>query len=123
MDIALWIAQVLAALMFGFHGTTLVFRMERARSQFPWAKDASDVLLRFIGTAEILGAAGLILPALTRVLPWLTPLAAGGLVVLMILAALFHITRGEWPNVAFNVVLGVVAAFVAYGRSVVLPLT
>jgi putative oxidoreductase len=123
MEIALWIAQALAAVMFVFHGTTLVFRMERARAQFPWAKDVSNVLLRFIGTAEILGAAGLILPALTRVLPWLTPLAAAGLVVLMILAALFHITRGEWPNVAFNVVLGAVAAFVAYGRSVVLPLT
>lgn len=121
MDLALWIAQVLAALMFGFHGSTLLFGTERARVQFPWAKDVSNPLLRFIGVAEILGAVGLILPALTRVQPWLTPLAGIGLCLVMVLAAAFHIARREWPNVVFNVVLGALAAFVAYGRYFVIP--
>jgi putative oxidoreductase len=123
MDIAVWIAQVLAALFFGFHGSTLVFRMQRARVQFPWARDVPDAILRLVGVAEIAGAVGVILPALTRVLPWLTPLAAVGLYLVMVLAAIFHTIRREWPNVVFNVVLAGLAAFVAYGRYVVVPLS
>jgi hypothetical protein len=56
------------------------------------------------------------------VLPWLTPLAAIGLATIMVLAALFHITRREWPNVVFNLVLGTLAAFVAYAR-IAVPLS
>jgi len=116
MDVAVWIAQILAALAFGAHGYTLLFRPEQARKQYPWATDVPETLKRFIGTAEVLGAVGLIAPAATRILPWLTPLAALGLVALMVLAAIFHARRREWPNVVFNMVLGAVAAFVAYAR-------
>ena len=116
MDIAAWIAQVLAALVFGAHGYTLLFRPDQARKQYPWAVDVPETLKRFIGTAELLGAVGMIVPAATRILPWLTPLAALGLVALMVLAAIFHATRREWPNVVFNLVLGALAAFVAYAR-------
>jgi len=116
VDIAGWIAQILAALVFGAHGYTLLFRPEQAMKQYPWATDVPEPVKRFIGVAEVLGAVGLILPAATRILPWLTPLAALGLVALMLLAAIFHLTRREWPNVVFNLVLGGIAAFVAYVR-------
>lgn len=123
MDAAVWLAQVLAALAFGAHGYTLLFRPEQARKQYPWTTDVSENVKRFIGAAELLGAVGLIVPAATRILPWLTPLAALGLVAIMVLAAIFHATRREWPNVVFNLVLGALAGFVAYGRYVVVPLT
>ena len=123
MEIAAWVAQVIAALAFGLHGYTLLFRPEQALRQFPWAGDVPDNMKRLIGTAELLGAIGVIVPAVTTVLPWLTPLAAVGLATIMVLAALFHITRREWPNVVFNLVLGAIAAFVAYARYVALPLS
>ena len=116
MDIAAWIAQVIAALAFGVHGYTLLFRPAQALRQYPWAGDVPDSMKRLIGTAELLGAIGVIVPAVTKILPWLTPLAALGLTAIMVLAALFHITRREWPNVIFNLVLGAIAAFVAYAR-------
>jgi uncharacterized membrane protein YphA (DoxX/SURF4 family) len=116
VDIAAWVAQVLAALVFGAHGYTLLFRPEQATKQYPWTTDVPETLKRFIGTAEVLGGIGLIVPAATRILPWLTPLAALGLVAIMLLAAIFHVTRREWPNVIFNLVLGALAAFVAYVR-------
>lgn len=77
---------------------------------------------RFIGIAEILATIGLILPGLTNILPWLTPLAATGLVILMISAAIFHLARREYPNIVFNLILFALAAFVTYGRFVVAPL-
>jgi uncharacterized membrane protein len=116
MDIAAWIAQAIAALAFGAHGYTLLFRPAQALRQYPWAGDVPDSMKRLIGTAELLGAIGVIVPAVTKILPWLTPLAALGLTAIMVLAALFHITRREWPNVIFNLVLGAIAAFVAYAR-------
>jgi uncharacterized membrane protein YphA (DoxX/SURF4 family) len=74
------------------------------------------------GVAEILGGLGLVLPGLTRIRPELTPPAALGLVVVMVGAAAWHLTRGEVPNVAMNFVLGALAAFVAYGRWRIRPL-
>jgi hypothetical protein len=75
-------------------------------------------LRRFVGVAELLAAAGLILPWLTNILPWLTPLAATGLVIVMIGAVVFHISRREYPNIVFNLSLLALAAAVAYGRFV-----
>ena len=57
-----------------------------------------------------------ILPAATRIKPWLTPLAGAGLTVIMVLAAIFHATRGEWPMIGINATLGGLAAFIAWGR-------
>jgi VIT1/CCC1 family predicted Fe2+/Mn2+ transporter len=71
--------------------------------------------------SELLGGLGLLLPALTGTLPWLTPLAAAGLALIMLLAMGFHATRREAPAIVFNSILLVLAAFVAYGRFVVLP--
>jgi hypothetical protein len=87
-----------------------------------WLSAVPPVLMTFIGSAEILGALGLILPAATGILPWLTPLAAAALALVMLLAASFHATRREYPNLTGNLVLLLVAAFVAYGRWVLAPL-
>ena len=121
MKVALWTVQVILAVAFLFAGVLHGFRQEEAKAQLGWPAAVSPALLTFIGIVEIAGAIGLVLPALTNRLPWLTPLAALGLVALMLLAILFHISRGEYPNVLFNVVLLVLAAFVAYGRWALVP--
>jgi hypothetical protein len=69
-----------------------------------------------IGVCELLGAVGLILPSATRVLPVLTPVAASALTLVMVLAAGTHFSYGELPVIGVNVVLGGLAAFVAWGR-------
>jgi hypothetical protein len=73
-------------------------------------------LIRFIGIAELVGALGLILPAATRVKPFLTPVAAGALALVMLLAAGTHAMYGEMPAMIPVVVLGAMSAFVAWGR-------
>jgi len=81
-----------------------------------WYAAVPQPLIVFIGVCEVLGGVGLILPAMTRVKPKLTPLAAAGLTLTMILAAGFHLTRGEYVLVPANLVLAAVSVFVAAGR-------
>ena len=82
-----------------------------------WASQVPLPLVRFIGISELLGAIGLILPAATKIKPTLTPLAALGLLTIMILAMAFHLSRGEAQALPINMVLGGLAAFVAWGRT------
>ena len=70
----------------------------------------------------MLGAIGLVLPAVTGIATWLVWLAAGSLALLMLAAIVFHIARREWVNIVANAVLGAVAAFVFIGRLVLEPL-
>jgi uncharacterized membrane protein YphA (DoxX/SURF4 family) len=121
MNIALWIVQVLLGAMFIMAGTMKAFLYDRAYESLPWVKDVPKNLTRFIGVAELLGGIGLLLPALTGILPWLTPLAATGLALVMLLAMVFHARRREPQAIGFNGVLLLLAAFVAYGRLVLLP--
>jgi uncharacterized membrane protein len=86
-----------------------------------WMRAVPAPMVKTIGILEILGAIGLIVPALTGVLTWLTPLAALLLGVVMVLAAAFHVSRREAPNAFFNAVLGLLAFAVAFGRIVVSP--
>lgn len=123
MNIALWIVQVILSAMFLMAGVMKAFQYERAKASLPWVKDVPQGLTTFIGVSELLGGLGLILPALTGILPWLTPLAALGLTVIMILATLFHTQRREPQAIVFTVVLLVLAGFVAYGRFVLVPLS
>jgi hypothetical protein len=81
-----------------------------------WAQDFSPNKIRLIGFIELLGAAGLILPAVTHIAPILIPLAAIGLVLVMVGAAIVHARRHEAMNIAVNVVLLALAVFVAWGR-------
>jgi uncharacterized membrane protein YphA (DoxX/SURF4 family) len=127
MNIALWTLQVLWAVFFiisGFgkicwYNTAL---WNQARHEVPWASAVPQALLIFIGTSEFLGGIGLILPAATGVRPKLTAFAGFGLTLAMILAAVFHIARGEYPLATVNLVLGGVAAFVGYERFFVKPI-
>ena len=122
MNIALWIVQVLLAGMFLMAGVMKAFQYERAKASLPWVKDVPRGLTTFIGVSELLGGLGLLLPAITGILPWLTPLAGAGLALVMILAIGFHAWRREPPAIGFNAVLLILAAFVAYGRFMVVPL-
>jgi hypothetical protein len=90
--------------------------LDRLAKQMTWVPHVSPALVRFIGVAEFLGAIGLILPLATGVLPWLTIVAAVGLVTVQLLAAGFHASRGELSRVPVNVILLVLAAVVVYGR-------
>jgi uncharacterized membrane protein YphA (DoxX/SURF4 family) len=79
-------------------------------------------LVRFIGVSELAGGLGLILPAATRIKPGLTALAGVGLATVMVLAAIFHLSRGEFGAVPVNALLGGLAAFVAWGRGKKAPI-
>ena len=118
MTYALWIVQVLLALLFLFAGgTKLALPLDVLASMgSPNQVPLPGWFVRFVGVAEVLGALGLILPGLLRIKPWLTPLAAAGLVVLMIGAtALTAAADGAAAGVV-PLVAGMLAAFVAYGR-------
>ena len=89
---------------------------ETLLKRLPWVEDFSAGTVRIIGVIDLLAAVGLILPAITGIAVFLTPLAAAGLAVQMLLAALTHIRRREPGGVAFTAVLMLAAAFVAWGR-------
>jgi uncharacterized membrane protein YphA (DoxX/SURF4 family) len=122
MNIALWIVQVLLAGMFLMAGVMKAFQYERAKASLPWVKDVPRGLVTFIGISELLGGLGLLLPAITGIQPWLTPLAGVGLALVMILALGFHASRREGQAIGFNAVLLILAAFVIYGRFLIVPL-
>jgi uncharacterized membrane protein YphA (DoxX/SURF4 family) len=122
MGIALWVVQVLLAAAFLVSGATKLSQpKEKLLKNWAWVEDFSEPEVRIIGALEVLGAIGIVLPALMGILPWLTPLAALGLVLTMIGAALTHLRRAEYSNIAVNALLLILAAFVAYGRFFVLP--
>jgi hypothetical protein len=113
MTYALWIVQVLLALIFLFSGgVKLVLPLDALKG--PVA--LPGLLLRFIGVVEVLGALGLILPGLLRIRPGLTPLAAAGLVIVMIGATAITLAGGAVGQALIPLVIGLLAAFVAYGR-------
>jgi len=118
MTYVLWIIQILLALLFLFAGgTKLVLPLDVLKSMgSPNQIQLPGLLLRFIGVVEVLGALGLILPGLLRVKTWLTPLAAAGLVVVMIGATALTMATDGVAAGAVPLVTGLLAAFVAYGR-------
>ena len=113
----LWVVQGLLALTFGVAGSMKAFTpIADLAQKMSWPAEVPAALVRFIGACELLGAIGLILPAATRILPKLTPLAASGLTLVMVLASLFHVSRGELRAGPVNFALGALAIFVAWGR-------
>jgi len=117
VNVALWIIQIVLAAAFLIAGTTKVLTpREKLRERMAWVDDFSQTSVRLIGTAEILGAVGLILPAAAGIAPILTPIAAVGLVIIMIGAAITHVRRKEPAIVPVNIVLLVLAVIVAWGR-------
>jgi uncharacterized membrane protein YphA (DoxX/SURF4 family) len=118
MNLALWIVAIVLAVAFAASGLMKQFvpKDKLVTSGQGWAQDFSPTTIRLIGLAEILGAVGLILPAVTHILPILVPSAAIGLVLVMVGAVIVHARRNEPTNVAVNVVLIALAVFVAWGR-------
>ncbi len=116
MTYALWIVQGLLALLFLFAGgMKLILPIEEMTKQMP-QQPLPGLFLRFIGVAEVLGALGLILPGLLRIRPGLTPLAAAGLVIIMIGATVLTLTGGEVGLALIPLLVGLLSAFVASGR-------
>lgn len=116
MHTALWIVQGLLAFVFLGAGSFKVVAFDTFAEQMDWARPMGKSKVGGIGAAEVAGALGLVLPMLLGIAEFLTPLAALGLAITMVLAAVFHARRGEMPNVIGNVVLFALVAFVAWGR-------
>jgi uncharacterized membrane protein YphA (DoxX/SURF4 family) len=115
VNIVLWIVQILLALLFLFAGgTKLVMPIEEMTKDMPVA--LPGLFLRFIGVCEVLGGVGLILPWLSGVRPGLTPLAAVGLVIIMIGATVITLMMGTFSLALIPLVTGILAAWVAYAR-------
>jgi putative oxidoreductase len=125
LNFSLWVSQVIVAAMFAMAGSAKATQpIAELSTRMPWAADIPEALVRFIGISELAGAIGLVLPALTRIRPGLTPLAAAGLTTIMVLAAVFHAARGgEGAGIIVNVVIGSLTAFIAWGRYRKVPIT
>ena len=121
MNILIWVLQGLLAVMFLMAGFMKASQSKEALKEsggerMAWVDSLSATNVRMIGILEVLIGLGLILPQLTGILPWLTPVAAVGLALTMIGAAVTHVRRGEYSNIIVNLVIFGLAVFVAYGR-------
>lgn len=122
MNIVVWIVQGLLALTFLMTGLLkLTQPKEKLTKIMAFVEDFSPGAVRLIGLVELLGAIGVVLPTLTGILTWLTPLAAVGLAATMVSAASTHWRRKEYQIISINMVLLAMAVFVAYVRFVVVP--
>jgi putative oxidoreductase len=120
LNIALWILQALLAALFLWHGQFMMF--PPADMVATINANIGPGLRVFIGVAEILAAAGLLLPGLTRILPSLTALAAAGLMIVMGSASIFHLVRGETASAISAVVILLLVSVVAYTRWKIAPI-
>ncbi|GAA2364760.1 DoxX family protein [Dactylosporangium salmoneum] len=117
MNIVLWVLQIVlgaAFLMAGVMKTTQP--KEKLAGNMTWVNRRSAGTVKFIGAMELLGGLGLILPWATDIAPILTPLAAVGLAVIMVLAIADHVRAKEYNVILINVILGAIAVIIAVGR-------
>lgn len=124
--IGLWIAQLVLFVLFGAPGVMKTFMDPSALASMgiAWATDVPVWFLRFVGVCELAGALGMILPAATRILPFLTPLASLGFVTIQVLAIGFHAFRGETSHtLLMNIVFLALSLFVLWGRTRKAPIT
>ncbi len=122
MNVALWVAQVILALVFFGAGFDQAANYPDAARRMAWVRAMPSWLARLVGVFEMVTAVALVMPGLISVAMWLTPAAAVALIALMLFAVTYHVTRREIPQIAFSTVFGIVAAFVALGRIFVTPL-
>ena len=120
MNITLWVLQVLLAVAFFAHG--LLFLMPPPEIAVQMNASLPRWFQLFLGVAEVLAAVGLTLPGATRILPWLVSCAAGGVMIVMISATVYHVFRGEIGSAAITAVLLAMASFVAYARWRIAPI-
>jgi uncharacterized membrane protein YphA (DoxX/SURF4 family) len=117
MNVALWIAAGLLALaMVGSGAIKAIQPKEKLRAQMGWVDDWPDNAVKAIGILEVLAGIGLILPPLVDIAPILTPIAAVGVAVIMVGAIVVHVRRKEYQGLPVNVILLLLALFVAWGR-------
>lgn len=117
MNIVLWVAQVVLALLFASSGLVKVARSKDALvDRYPWVVDFSAATVRLIGALELLAAVGLVAPAATGIAPVLTPAAAAGLAVMMLLAVVVHVRRRETRGIVVAGILLVYAGLLAWAR-------
>lgn len=113
LSIVLWGVQGLLAVTFIWAGFMKLFHP--GSLPFPWVKD-NQTLVLFTGILDLLGGIGIIFPAMLGIKPKLTIMAAYGIIILMVVACMFHISRGEAKDIGFNVVMALLAAFIIWGR-------
>lgn len=119
----LWVAQLALAAVFFIAGVMKVTQpISQLANNIPWVPDVPAALVRFIGTCELLGAIGVVVPAAMHLLPRLTGFAGVGLATLMALATGFHGMRGEYAAMPLTLALCALAAFVAWGRLIRAPI-
>lgn len=124
MNHVLWVAQAALASVLIWTGITKFFQpVEVLAAMWPWTGQIPYKLVQLTGVLDILGATGLIVPALLRIQPKLTPLAALGIIVLMGSAIIFHISRGEASLIRVNIIFALLAAFIAWGRFFRVPIS
>jgi hypothetical protein len=122
MNIVLWIIQALLALLFLFAGGTKLVMSLDVLQKMAAEIHLTAMFLRFIGVVEVLGGLGLILPGLLKVKPGLIPIAAAGLLIIMIGAVALSIMGQGVAAGIFPLITGALCAFVAYGRTKLVPL-
>jgi bacteriorhodopsin len=120
MNITLWVLQVLLALVFLAHGVLLLNPPADIAAQM--VASLPRWFWLFLGVAEILAAVGLTLPGATRILPGLVTWAAVGIMIVMVSATVYHVSRGEISSAAVTIALLAMATFVAYMRHRVMPI-
>lgn len=113
MNTILWIVQGLLALTFIWSGFMKILNPQDL--PFLWVKDIRNLVV-LTGVVDFLGGLGVVLPGLFRVQPKLTIFAAYGIIVLMTVASVFHISRGEAKDIGFNIFMALLAVFVVWGR-------
>ncbi len=118
LKIGLWVAQALIAALFIMAGVMkLSTPIAQLSANMPWTGQYPEGFVRFIGLVDLAGGLGILLPALTRIMPRLTVLAALGCAVLQVCALVFHLSRGEAMVTPLNVVLLALSLFVLWGRA------
>jgi uncharacterized membrane protein YphA (DoxX/SURF4 family) len=117
LRVGLWAVQILLFLVFTGTGLWKLFTpIPQLAAMIPWAGEVPAPFLYATGVLDLLGGIGILLPAVTRIAPALTVLAALGCTALQVGAIVFHLSRGEAADTPFNVLLAALALFVAWGR-------
>jgi hypothetical protein len=117
LRIGLWTAQVIVFALFTlFGGMKLLMPIDRLAQMWVWPGEVPAWFLHLTGLFDVAGGVGVLLPAVTRIHPRLTVLAALGCTLLQIAAIIFHLSRGEAPAVPLNIVLLALSIFILWGR-------
>lgn len=123
LDRTLWTLQILFFLLYvGTAAWKLATPPADLAGMIPWAGDVPWAFLALTAVVDLAGGLGVLLPSVTRIAPWLAPVAAGGLALLQAGAIVFHLVRGEAADTPFNVVLFVLALVVLWGRTWRVPI-